>query len=643
MVLCRPHGSLMLQLLPSATAEAAPRLAPARAPRRLAADLLAARAVEPHALLRALQVAGRQGTRLDDVLLAQGALVPARLTAAVARHWDVQPVDPLADPPDPRLIDSLGPANCLRDGLLPWRRVGAATVILTARPDDFARHRARLEQRFGKVALALAPAASIEAAILRVRGAQLSRTAETRVAEGESCRLWARTTLPWLALSLVLGLVVWTWLAPFSLVLALVLWAALTLVATTVLKTAAALAAPAATPDRPHPIVVRLPTVSLIVPLFGEAGIAPRLIARLERLDYPRDRLDVVLAVEAADRATRAALARTGLPGWMRVAVVPEGTIRTKPRALNHALDICRGSIIGIYDAEDAPAPDQIARVVQRFHERPDEVACLQGILDFYNPRTNMLSRCFTLEYAAWFRVVLPGLARLGLVVPLGGTTLFFRRQVLETLGGWDAHNVTEDADLGIRLSRHGYRTELIDTVTEEEANCRPLPWIKQRSRWLKGYMMTWAVHMRNPVLLHRQLGARRFWGFQALFLGTLSQVLLAPLLWSFWLVAFGLPHPVASALPGWAVTAVIALFLLTEGVNLAVGWIGLRRSGQRLSPLWLAALPVYFPMGTLAAYKAAWEMVRKPFYWDKTRHGVFDTPAQRVRTPPASIFSRVS
>ena len=636
----------MLQPLPMATAAAAPRpraAVPAPAPRRLAADLLAGRVVAPHALLRALQLAGRQGARLDDVLLAQGALPPERLTAAVARHWDLQPVDPLADPPDHRLIDRLGTAECLREGLLPWRTVGSATVILTARPDDFARHSARLQERFGRIAVALAPAAAIEAAILRARGTQLSRAAETRVAEPESCRLWARKTLPRLAFFLVAVLLAATWAAPVTVAFALVFWAALTLVATTGLKAAAALSQPPAPSHAPPPIIARLPTVSIIVALYGEAGIAPRLIARLQRLEYPRDRLDVVLAVEAADSATRAALARTSLPPWMRVAVVPEGSIRTKPRALNHALDLCRGSIIGIYDAEDAPAPDQIARIVQRFHERPEEVACLQGILDFYNPRTNILSRCFTLEYAAWFRVVLPGLARLGLVVPLGGTTLFFRRHVLESVGGWDAHNVTEDADLGIRLARHGYRTEFIDTVTGEEVNCRVLPWIKQRSRWLKGYMMTWAVHMRDPVLLHRQLGARRFWGFQALFLGTLSQFLLAPLIWSFWLMPLGLAHPFAAAMPGWAMPALVALFLATEGVNLTVGWIGLSRSGHRLSPLWLGALHVYFPMGTLASYKAAWEMVQSPFYWDKTRHGLFDTPVQRVRTSPASIFSRVS
>ncbi len=225
--------------------------------------------------------------------------------------------------------------------------------------------------------------------------------------------------------------------------------------------------------------------------------------------------------------------------------------LTTKPRAMNYALDFCRGEIIGVWDAEDAPVKDQIEHVVSRFAQAPPEVVCLQGILDYYNPRTNWLARCFTIEYASWFRVVLPGIARMGLVVPLGGTTLFFRRDKLEELGGWDAHNVTEDADLGVRLCRAGYRTELIDTVTYEEANCRPWAWVKQRSRWLKGFMVTYLVHMRNPRQLLADLGPvavprpfRRFLSAPS------AQFLLAPVLWSFWLILLGQATPGSTLVP---------------------------------------------------------------------------------------------
>ena len=299
--------------------------------------------------------------------------------------------------------------------------------------------------------------------------------------------------------------------------------------------------------------------------------------------------------------------------------------MKTKPRALNYALDHCLGTIVGVYDAEDAPEPQQIRKVVQRFHQSGPDVACLQGVLDFYNPRSNWLARCFTIEYAAWFRLFLPGIERLGLAVPLGGTTLFFRRAALEELGGWDAHNVTEDADLGLRIARHGYRTELIDTVTLEEANCRARPWIKQRSRWIKGFMMTWATHMRQPTQLWRQLGPKRFAGFQILFLGSIVQALLAPLLWSFWLVPLGLPHSLASAMPVPLFTALWLTFLATEALTIGFGMAGLARTRHRMNPLWVPTVSLYHPLATLAAYKAGWELLTRPFYWDKTSHGHFD------------------
>ena len=615
-----------------------------------ASRLLANGQLAPHALLQAAALHRRHGGRLEDILLAQGDVAEGPLYAAMAQHYGVQTGDPAAVPPDPRLIDRIGAATCLREGLLPWRRVAGETLVLMAHPEDFARHAARLTATFGQVRMVLAPARAIEAAVMGARGTRLARAAEARVPEAESCRNFARGPLHlWIALGLaMLSLVLW--LSPLLLAQVLAGWAILTLVCATALKAAAAIVALRhPPPEGPPPIIARLPVVSVMVALYREASIAPRLVRRLERLDYPRDLLDVVLVVEQDDKITRDALARAGLPPWMRVAVVPHGPVRTKPRALNFALDLCRGSIIGVYDAEDAPEPDQIRKVVTRFHSRDEKVACLQGVLDFYNPRTNWLARCFTMEYASWFRVTLPGLARLGLPVPLGGTTLFFRRAALERLGAWDAHNVTEDADLGMRLARHGLRTELIDTVTEEEACCRAYPWVKQRSRWIKGYMMTWMVHMREPVLLWRQLGAWKFLGFQVLFVATLSQFMLAPVLWSFWAVPLGLPHPVADAMPRGLFYAMFALFIATEIVNFVVCLLGMRATKHRMSPLWLLMLHVYFPLGTLAFYKAALELVTRPFYWDKTSHGHFDAmaavpdPPQRVRSSPAFTRNRVS
>ncbi|MFZ1338522.1 MAG: glycosyltransferase family 2 protein [Paracoccaceae bacterium] len=603
--------------------------ASSRAEETLGVALLREGLVGSEDLVQALSIKARRSGRLIDLLLARGSAPEEALLRASARHFGVALVDPCSPLPDPWLIDRIGVVECLRLGLVPWRQAGGATIVATARPEDFFRIRPLLEGALGPVLMALAPAGRIEQAIHARRGARLALMAENRVAEPESCRNWGRPETLVRVIFLALIAATLMWIAPALFGRGLLILALVSLALSMALKLAAGIAALRVDPvDPPGPAIARLPQVSILVALYRESDIAPRLVRRLSRLDYPRELLDVVLAVEAEDLMTREALAATALPPWMRVVVVPAGRIKTKPRALNLALDHCRGAIIGIYDAEDAPEADQIRKVVDRFHRRGPEVACLQGVLDYYNPRTNWLSRCFTIEYATWFRLILPGVARLGLAVPLGGTTLFFRRAVIEELGGWDAHNVTEDADLGIRLARHGYRTELLPSVTGEEANCRVIPWIKQRSRWIKGYMMTWAVHMRDPALLLRQLGLRRFLGFQVMFLGTIVQFLLAPLMWSFWSIPLGLGHPLSGVLSHPDLVAISLIFILSEVVNLTLGIVALKRSGHRISPLWVVTLQFYFPLAALAAYKGLWEMMTRPFYWDKTHHGIYD-PAE--------------
>jgi cellulose synthase/poly-beta-1,6-N-acetylglucosamine synthase-like glycosyltransferase len=605
-----------------------PAIDPALAgPRRLAvgASLFRAGVVASDDMVSALTNQGRESGRLPDVLRSRGLVAGGDLLAAEAQNWGIGLVD-LAHLPDPRLVAAIGARDCLRYGLVPWQRVGDVTVVAVSRPAEFPRLRPRLEAQLGPVCAALAAPSAIEAAIHAHAGPMLAEAAENRVAPAESCRDWPRLHRSPRAMIGVAALAAALWFWPLGSGLALLAIFTVSLALLVALKLAAMVAALRPPAPLPLPATDGLsPTISIIVALYRESDIAPRLVARLARLDYPQDRLDVILVVEADDQMTRDALAASELPPWMRVIMVPHGAVKTKPRALNHALVYARGAIVGVYDAEDAPEPDQLRKVVAQFQRSGSNVACLQGVLDYYNPRTNWLSRCFTIEYAGWFRLILPGIARLGLIVPLGGTTLFFRRDVLETLGAWDAHNVTEDADLGLRLARHGYRTDLIDTVTLEEANCRAQPWIKQRSRWIKGYMMTWAVHMRAPRLLWRQLGPWRFFGMQVLFLGTIAQFLLSPLVWSFFLVPFGLHQPLLAALPQPLVWLTVGVFLASELANLIIGAVGLRRSRQRLSLLWVPTMKLYFPLASVAGYKALLELATRPFYWDKTGHGLFD------------------
>jgi glycosyltransferase XagB len=552
--------------------------------------------------------------------------------ASLPRQLDLPlPVDPLREPPDPLLLHRLGPAFALRHALLPWRQRNGDIVILTATPAGFDRHIAFLSALYGpRIRPLPCPRPLIEAALLAHAGPGLVQAAEQRPPAIDSCRSLDRVGLTLLAAGIALFLVTLAALRPdlaFGLLLGLT---ALTVISLTLLKLATAAAALHAPQETAPPLDrADLPTISLLVALYGEAEIAPRLIRRLSALDYPRDRVDVVVLLEASDTPTRTAIAAVDLPHWMRVIAVPDGRIRTKPRALNFGLDFTRGSIIGIYDAEDAPAPDQLLKVAATFANAPPRLGCLQGVLDFYNPATNWIARCFTMEYAAWFRLFLPGLVRLGLPVPLGGTTLFLRRDAVQEVGAWDAHNVTEDADLGLRLARRGWQTGMLPSVTMEEANCRPLPWIKQRSRWTKGYLMTWLVHMRAPRTLLRDLGPRRFAAMQVLILGSLMQGIATPVLWSLWLVAFGLPHPVLDLVDRETLLRLAPLLLGINLLDFGLAALAMRRAGHSVPWLWLPLLKPYALLTSFAAAKALVEAVTCPFHWDKTKHGHFDAEAE--------------
>lgn len=581
-------------------------------------------------MIRAIAMRAREEARFGEILLANNMVSEAGLYRGLAFQFGCDVADLASEPPDVRLIETLGAERCLHLGIVPWKRVGMVTLIATSRPEVFADIRSDLPNSFGQILMVVAPESDIQSALLLCSQRALALRAETRVAAVESCREWDTSAMARLAAGFLIGLIAGIIADPLATLLFLTVWAIIALVFNTGLKVAAAWATFHSTranqaifkTRRTANPMMRLPKVSIMVPLFREREIAGRLVRRLNRLNYPRELLDICLVVEEDDTITQSALKAANLPIWMRQIVVPRARLKTKPRALNYALDFCKGSIVGVLDAEDAPEPDQLYKVARRFHERGPEVACLQGVLDFYNVHTNWLSRCFTIEYATWFRVVLPGLEKLGFVIPLGGTTIYFRREALEKIGGWDAHNVTEDADLGIRLARRGYKTEMLPALTEEEANCRIWPWVRQRSRWLKGYAITWAVHMRNPRKLLSELGAWRFFGVQLLFLGSLSQFLLAPLLWTFWALPLGIDHPLQGALSPSAFYLLAGLFLMSELVSLIVAGYALAPNRHRRMWFWIPTLHLYFPLATIAAYKGIWELISKPFYWDKTTHG---------------------
>ena len=377
-----------------------------------------------------------------------------------------------------------------------------------------------------------------------------------------------------------------------------------------------------------------LPIYSIMVPLHDEAEVLPRLMRALTTLDYPAARLDIVLVLEEADAKTRNAAVALDLPGNVRTIVVPAGGPQTKPKACNFALGLVHGEYVVVYDAEDRPEASQLRLALDRFADDDATLACVQARLNTYNADAGFLTRQFSIEYTVLFDAILPALERLGLPLPLGGTSNHFRVAALRAIGAWDPYNVTEDADLGIRLARRGFRTATIASTTWEEAPEELGNWWRQRTRWLKGWMQTYLVHMRRPWQLKRELGLKAFLGLQVLMGGILISVLGHPFIyvlvgyeaWSGHLMA-------APETAGDVALLVFATVSLALGLISSMG-VGMAAVVQRRRPWlapWALAMPLYWLLISFAGYRALIQLVRQPFLWEKTRHGAAtEDPSER-------------
>ncbi len=384
-----------------------------------------------------------------------------------------------------------------------------------------------------------------------------------------------------------------------------------------------------------------LPAYTILVPLFREADVLPRLARSLLAIDYPAVKLDIKLVFEAEDLATQAAARGLGLHNRFEFVVCPPGGPQTKPRALNFALQTARGAFVVIYDAEDRPEPDQLRKAVQAFRRLPRNVACLQAHLSFDNVSENWLTRQFTIEYAGHFDVLMPAMTRIGLPLPLGGTSNHFRTGILRAVFGWDPHNVTEDADLGIRLARLGYRTAMLDSTTYEEASCRFGNWLGQRTRWFKGWLQTLLVHFRRPRRLVRDVGFVGAFGVFAVIGGGLLSALVHPLFTALIvalpLLGYRLLDP-QDWLGAMLVGLNVIVLMTGYAAVVAIGAVGIRR--RRLNGLWpaVAGVPVYWLMISVAAWRALWEFAWRPFHWYKTTHGESRLLATDGHVYPADI-----
>jgi cellulose synthase/poly-beta-1,6-N-acetylglucosamine synthase-like glycosyltransferase len=367
-----------------------------------------------------------------------------------------------------------------------------------------------------------------------------------------------------------------------------------------------------------------LPTFSVLVPAYHEREVVAHLLRAVGGLEFPREKLQVMLLLEADDQETIDAATAIDLDIDVEIVLVPPAEPRTKPKALNYGLHFATGDIVTVYDAEDVPDPLQLRRAAVVLSRYGDDLACVQAQLSYSNTHQNIITKWFTLEYAIWFSLFLPGLVSSGAPVPLGGTSNHFRREALVELGAWDPYNVTEDADLGVRMHRRGCRTRVVQSVTLEEGNSDFVNWVKQRSRWYKGYLQTWIVNLRRPIQLFRDLGAKDFVRFNLFVGGTPLLGLLNPIFWALTILWFtAKPHFIRLLFP--APIFYVGLLCWAFGnFTIAYLWLIATRLTKR-TDLFVAALlvPIYWVMMSIAAVKALVQLVFNPSYWEKTVHGL--------------------
>lgn len=621
--------------VPESPAGSPPPLMIGAPARPLGELLVAAGALTAEQLDWALVAQQASGSRLGAVLIASGLVDRLTVYRALAQSWGCRFVDCTTAELDPALLLMVDPSEVTEQQWIPLHRDTDGVVLVATAERPAPERTAAIEAAMGEPVrllattdwdIAQALARGYRGAIVDEASLGLWRYAESRSARRVVSR-WQGVLLAAVALAVVVcavllpigTLVVLSWLIGLAFLVGVLFKFVVCLSGARFENVEAISPAEVAALDDAD-----LPRYTVLVPVYREAAVLPDLMANLAALDYPTSKLDVIILLEENDPETWAAARAMRPPGNVRLLRVPAGAPQTKPKACNVGLFFARGDYLVIYDAEDRPDPDQLKKAVIAFRRGGDSLVCVQAALNYFNAEENALTRMFTAEYSFWFDYMLPGLDAHHLPIPLGGTSNHFRTDMLRRLGGWDPFNVTEDADLGIRASVMGRTVGVINSTTLEEANTRYGNFIRQRSRWIKGYLQTTLVHLRHPVELLRTCGFRQAAGFALLVGGTPLTFLTVPPLYLLFVVSLLLPaEDLQVIFPGWVLWISLANLLIGTVLMIYVSMMGAFKRHRYGLVLWALLNPLYWLLHSIAAYKALWQLMFRPHYWEKTVHGL--------------------
>src|SRR4051794_1322406 len=611
-------------------------------PRLLGEVLVDLGLVSPGQIEEALDVQARTGDRLGEVLLHSGAIDERELAGALADQLRLPLLDVSAFEPDPEAVRIVPEPLARRHRFIPLAVRDGVLFLAMADPLDDAALANLREHTTLPLRAVVASRSSVETLLQRIYSGRYIEVATADLLNRAPDESAYRVLTPMQKLAFgtaaVLFVICLAWhpiatIVGFN-VVSILFYASVLAYKFKLMYSALnySLELPVTDEEVLALDERTLPVYTILVPLYREAAVVGRLTSSIARLDYPKAKLDVKLIVEEDDEETIEAIRTMDLPAHFRVVVVPDRQPKTKPKACNYGLIQAEGRYVVIFDAEDRPEADQLKKVVIAFRKSDERIICVQCKLNYFNRSQNILTRWFTSEYSNWFDLLMPGLDSTDAPVPLGGTSNHFITDRLVQLGAWDPFNVTEDADLGMRLHKAGFKTAIVDSTTYEEANSDLYNWIRQRSRWVKGYIQTWLVHMRPPRQLHQQLGLKGFVSFQLIIGGTFFGFILNPLYWcltSFWFMTqAGL---IRTLFPGFVYYAAAVGLFIGNFTFTYVNVAGSMRRGYYDLVKYALLSPLYWALMSIGAWKGFLQLFYRPFYWEKTVHGLdlaHDAPA---------------
>lgn len=576
-----------------------------------------------HALV-AQQVSGE---RLGKILLGQGKINKLKLHTALAEHYDLEFVDLTKTPPDENLLNHLDRKEYLDMGAIPLKRKGAKTIIATDDVSDEVKGWAK--KKYGACEFVITSTNDITWAVQsnfsEVDDAESRNMLWENQPEKSAKDVFIKPTWQDAALFFTLSLFFYFFFEGFIKAFFVVanLFYFSNLIFKLMLISYGFIRNDFLNITENLNILKdgELPVYTVLSPLYKEKEkTINNLVSAIRKFNYPKEKLDVKLIVESDDVETINIIKSLKLEAIFEIIKVPYSMPRTKAKALNYAIKFARGEYATIYDAEDMPEPDQLKKVLLKFRNSNKDLACVQARLNYYNRDENIITRMFSIEYSSWFDFMLPGLEKLKIPIPLGGTSNHFPIKILRKIYSWDPYNVTEDADIGMRLAENGYKTAMVNSITYEESPISFGAWIKQRSRWVKGYLQTYIVYMRHPFSLFKKLGLRGFFGFQ-FFVGAPS------------LVFISLPFTILTSLNmffnnNYGLSdgfMIFAMCNLTIGILMQVVFALISVISHRwwnMLPFTLI-FPFYWLLHSISSFRAVFELVRRPHYWEKTEHGL--------------------